>query len=147
MWHDLDQWTTHRREFVTDRFLHFDQTIVKLITKQFTNSTDTTVTQVVTVINVTFTVFNFDDVFNRIDDVFMGQYCHVFRYVKTQFVIHLHTTDLSQVITLRIKEQLVYKSFRCIFSDRLAWTHYFVNTNRSKIILIFDIFCLFQQFQ
>ena len=120
---------------------------MQLVPEKLADRTDTTVTEVVAVIDVSLTVFDLDDVLNGVDDIFVCQNRDVLRYVDAQLVVHLHTADARQIVTLRVEEELVYEGFCRLFRNRLARTHHFIDTDRGEIVLIFDIFRLLEQFQ
>ncbi len=147
MWHQLIKRSTDRRHFVFDCFLHLGQSIMQFITKQFTNRTDSSVSKVVTVINMPLTIFDFNQIFNRVDNILCRHHCHILRNIQSQLMIHLHSTNFSEVISLWVKKELSQKSFCCFRCDWLTWSHHFVNTDRCKYILIFDLFCLLEQSQ
>ena len=145
MRHQLIECTGDRCHFVFDRLLHFHQTAVQFVSKQFTNRTDTSVTKVVTIIDVSLSVLNLDQIFDSIDQIFCGQNSSILRYIQSQLVVHFHTTDFSQIISFRIEKELVQKCFCSFRCNRFTRPHHFIDTNSRKNIFIFNLFSLFQK--
>ena len=106
---------------------HTGQTNTELRTQLLTNSTNTTVGQVIDIIDLCFRVDQLDQVFYYGNDIFLGQDLLVHLDIKTQFLIHSVTSYLTQVISLVGEEQFVDDTASSFLIGRLRITQLTIN--------------------
>ena len=80
---------------LTDGTCHTCQTYAKLLGQLLPNGSNTTVGQVIDIINLRFGVDQLDQIFNNGDDIFFGQNLFVHSDIQSQFFVHSVTTYLT----------------------------------------------------
>ena len=112
---------------LTNSTRHTSQTNSKLIRKLFADSTYTTVTQVVDIINICFRVNQLYQIFNDFNNILFCQHLDIHIRIQIQFFIDTVTAYLTQVITFFREEQVVnYLTCTCIIR-RISITQLTVN--------------------
>ena len=101
---------------------HTSQTNTKLLRQLLPYSSNTSVRQVIDIINLRFGVDQFDQVFNNGNDVVLGQDLLVHSDIKTQFLVHSVSTNLTKVVSLIREEKLVDNSTGRFLIGRLGIT-------------------------
>ena len=132
-WLGVDQVLRHQafafshRQTLFDRTLNTYQANAELVLGHFAYTANTTVTQVVDVIDDAFTVTDVDQGLQHGNDVFFAQHARTFDLGTTDTTVELHPADRRQVIALRAEEQVVEQSLGSVFGWRLAWTHHAID--------------------
>ena len=132
-WLGVDQVLRHQafafshRQTLFDRTLNTYQANAELVFSHFAYTANTTVTQVVDVIDDAFTVTDVDQSLQHGNDVFFAQHARTFDLGTTDTTVELHPADRRQVIALRAEEQVVEQSLGSVFGWRLAWTHHAID--------------------
>ncbi len=96
----------------TNGTAHAGQTDRELVGQLLTNSTYTTIGQMVNVINHRVGVNQLNEIFNDLDNVFLGQHTHIHVDVLTKFLIDAIATHLTQIISL-VREEQVLEHLPC----------------------------------
>ena len=79
---------------------HTGQTDAELVVQLLAHRADTTVAQVVDIIDVSLRVDQLDQVLDDFDDILVSEDTHAHVSLKTQFLVDSVTANLTQVITL-----------------------------------------------
>ena len=116
-----------KRQTLFHRTLYTYQANAELVFRHFANGTDTTVAEVVDIIDFAFTVTDIDELFHNINDVVFAQDTGTFDFFAQQRTVELHTTNRRQVITVFGEEQVLEQAFSCFTSRRLARAHHAVD--------------------
>ena len=85
---------------------HTGQTYCKLIAELLTYGTNASVTQMVNIIDIGFTVNQFNETLDNFNDVLTSQDAHSWINVHIQFTVDAVTTNMAQVIALVTKEEV-----------------------------------------
>ena len=123
-----------RRHSFANGSFHTEQAHAILIFHQLTDRANTTVAQVVNIINFAFTVAEFNQVFNNTQNIIFAQNAASIRgFVKRniQSGIDFNTTDRRQVITFVIKEQTVKELICSIICRWFTRTHNTIDIKQS----------------
>ena len=135
-WLGVDQVLRHQafafrhRQTLFDRTLNTYQANAELVLGHFAYAANTTVTQVVDVIDDAFTVTDVDQSLQNRDDVFFAQHARTFDLGTTDTTVELHPADRRQVIALRTEEQVVEQCLGSVLGWRLAWTHHAIDLDQ-----------------
>ena len=116
-----------QRQTLFHRTLYTHQANAELVFRHFANGTDTTVAEVVNIIDFAFTVTDIDELFHNINDVVFAQDTGTFDFFAQQRTVELHTTNRRQVIAVFGEEQVLKQAFSCFTSRRLARAHHTVD--------------------
>src|SRR5690606_6585880 len=93
-----------------------------------------TVAQVVNVVHLAAAVFQVDKLFDHRENVFFGQRAVIHRRLfkrNVEAMIDLETTDLREIVSLRIEEQAMEESFSSVSRWRLTRTEAFIDFDQS----------------
>ena len=101
---------------------------------------DTTVAQVVDIIDFCLAAQQFDQVFDDGDDVFLGQDFDVIRDVEVQFAVDAVATDQTQIISLVGEKQLFDNATGRFLIGRLGVTQLAVDVFDSLFLRVTCIF-------
>ena len=118
------------RQTLFDRTLNTYQANAELVLGHFAYAANTTVTQVVDVIDDAFAVTDVDQGLQDRNDVFLAQHARTFDLGTTDTTVELHPADRRQVIALRAEEQVVEQGLGSVFGWRLAWTHHAIDLDQ-----------------
>ena len=135
-WLGIDQVLRHQafafghRQTLFDRTLYTHQTNAELVLGHFAYATNTTVTQVVDVVDDAFTITDVDQSLQYGNDVFFAQDARTFDLGTTDTTVELHPANGGEVIALRAEEQVVEQSLGSIFGWRLARTHHAIDLDQ-----------------
>ena len=116
-----------QRQTLFHRTLYADQANAELVFRHFANGTDTTVAEVVDIIDFAFTVTDIDELLHHFDDVFFAQDTGTFDFVAQQRTVELHTTYRGQIVAVFGEEQVLEQAFSRFTSRRLTWAHHAVD--------------------
>ena len=135
-WLGVDQVLRHQafafghRQTLFDRTLNTYQANAELVLGHFAYAANTTVTQVVDVIDDAFAVTDVDQGLQYRDDVFLAQHARTFDLGTTDTTVELHPADRRQVIALRAEEQVVEQGLGSVFGWWLARTHHAIDLDQ-----------------
>ena len=135
-WLGVDQVLRHQafafshRQTLFDRTLNTYQANAELVLGHFAYAANTTVTQVVDVIDDAFAVTDVDQGLQYRDDVFLAQHARTFDLGTTDTTVELHPADRRQVIALRAEEQVVEQGFGSVFGWWLTRTHHAIDLDQ-----------------
>ena len=116
-----------QRQTLFHRTLYTYQANTELVLRHFANGTDTTVAEVVDIIDFAFTVTDIDELFHNINDVVFAQDTGTFDFFAQQRTVELHATNRRQVIAVFREEQVLEQAFGSFTSRRLARAHHTVD--------------------
>ena len=119
-----------QRQTLFHRTLYADQANAELVFRHFANGTDTTVAEVVDIIDFAFTVTDIDELLHHFDDVFFAQDTGTFDFVAQQRTVELHTTNRRQIIAVFGEEQVLEQAFSRFASWWLTRTHHAIDFNQ-----------------
>ena len=91
---------------LTDGARHTCQTYSKLIVKLLAHSADTTVAQVVDIVDISLGVYKLDKVLDNGDYILLGKDLHLHGSAKTEFLIDTVTAHFAEVVTLFREEKV-----------------------------------------
>ena len=103
-----------------DRALHTNQTDAVLVLHQLTDRANAAVAEVIDVVDDAATVTQLDQVANALEDVALGEDLGFDRLVDLELVVQLEATDLREVVTLAVEEQVVEQLLRGFDGGRIA---------------------------
>src|SRR5690606_12643666 len=103
------------------------QTHTELVLGHFANGADTTVTQVIDIIDHTPAVADIDQGLEHLDDVFLAQHAWTFDRFTTDAAVELHPANGRQIVTVAAEEQVVEQGLGGILGRRLARTHHAID--------------------
>ena len=106
-----------------------------MIFSQFTNTTHTTVAQVVDIVDFSATVAQFDQYFDRIDNVFVRERTRTFCCRTSQTSIDLHTANAGQIVRFFREEQTIHQHFNRFLCGRFTRTHHAVNGHAGRHLI------------
>ncbi len=106
-----------------DRTFHTQKTDAILIFHQLADRADTTVAQVVDIVDFTTAIAQFNEHLNHSKDVFLAQNTYGVFCIEVETHVHLHATNSGQVIAFRIEEQRMEHGFSRVHCRRLTWAH------------------------
>src|SRR5690606_778899 len=112
------------------RTLDADQTDTELVLGHFAHGADTTVTQVVDVVDHALAVADIHQGLEDLDDVFLAQHTRAFDLFTTDAAVELHAAHCGQVVAVTAEEQVVEQGFCGILGRRLAGTHHAVDLDQ-----------------
>ena len=125
---------------LTDGTAHTGQADRELVGQLLTYRADTTVAQVVNIVNCSIGVDQFDQIFDNLDDVFLGEHTHIRINIKIQLLIDTIAADITQVVTL-VREEQVLEDFTCTcIISRVSITELLVDVADSlnlRVALVF----------
>ncbi len=110
-----------------DRALDAHQTDTELVLGHLANGADTTVTQVVDIVNHALAVTDVDQGLEYFDDVFLAQHAGAFDLFATDATVELHAANGGQVVTLTAEEQVGEQRFGGVLGRRLARAHHAID--------------------
>ena len=116
-----------QRQTLFNRTLYTHQANAELVFRHFANGTDTTVAEVVDIIDFAFTVTDIDELLHHFDDVVFAQDTGTFDFVAQQRTVELHTTNRGQIVTVFGEEQVLKQAFSRFTSRRLTRAHHAVD--------------------
>ena len=116
-----------QRQTLFHRTFYTHQANAELVFRHFAYGTDTTVAEVVDIIDFAFTVTDIDELLHHFDDVVFAQDTGTFDFVAQQRTVELHTTDRREVITVFREEQVLEQAFCSFTSRRLTRAHHAVD--------------------
>ena len=120
---------SHRQTFF-DRTLDADEAHAELVLGHLAYAADTTVTQVVDVVDDAFAVTDIDESLQDFDDVFLAQHTRTFDLGTTDTAVELHAAHCGQVVALGTEEQVVEQGLGGVLGWRLAWTHHAIDLDQ-----------------
>ena len=95
--------------------------------RHLTNTSDTTITQVIDIIDRAVTVTDINQNLHDRFDIFLVQRTRPFGILSHQPTIELHTPDRRQVVAICFKEQIVEQILRRFLGRWLTGAHHSVN--------------------
>src|SRR5690606_12648426 len=113
-----------------DRALNTYQANAELVLGHFAYAANTTVTQVVDVVDDAFAVTDIDQGLEDRNDIFLAQHARTFDLGATDTTVELHAAYGRQVVTLGAEEQVVEQGLGSILGWRLARTHHAVDLDQ-----------------
>ncbi len=116
-----------QRQTLFHRTLYTYQANAELVFRHFANGTDTTVAEVVDIIDFAFTVTDIDELLHHFDDVVFAQDTGTFDFVAQQRTVELHTTNRGQIVAVFGEEQVLKQAFSRFASRRLTRAHHAVD--------------------
>ena len=116
-----------QRQTLFNRTLYTYQANAELVFRHFANGTDTTVAEVVDIIDFAFTVTDIDELLHHFDDVVFAQDTGTFDFVAQQRTVELHTTNRGQIVAVFGEEQVLKQAFSRFASRRLTRAHHAVD--------------------
>ena len=125
---------------------HTQQSHTILIFHQFADRTDTTVAEVVNIVNFPFAVTQFNQTLDNTQNIIFTQRAVSIRRIfkrNVQSNIHLHTTDRRQVITVIVKEQRTEQLISRFIGRRFTRTHNAIDIQQSFFAVM--VFVCFQR--
>ena len=119
-----------------DSALNTNQACTELVFSQLPHTAYATVTEVIDIIDLTATVAQLDQDFDRFEDVVVRQ-CHRAGDIvtATESTIDLHTTDTRQVVSVFRIEQPLEECFDCIFGWWLARAHHAIDCDTGRHLI------------
>ncbi|CAB4650084.1 unannotated protein [freshwater metagenome] len=130
------------RHTLANHALHSGETSTNLVLNQLTDGTNTTVTEVVDVINIEtdvdllaragarnrgVTLVKGNQVLDGRDNVVNGENRGVQRQFKTELAVDLVTTNLREVVALGVEVEVVNQQTSRLSSNLLTWTQFAVD--------------------
>ncbi len=112
-----------------DGTLHADQAHAVLVLNQFTNSSDTSITEVIDIIPVFQPILDTNQVLYPLDNILFRQGSMVNGGIKAKFGVYFVSAYLGQIICGGIKKQLIKKCLRNLRRWRAGRTKSAVNFN------------------
>ena len=116
-----------QRQTLFNRTLYTYQANAELVFRHFANGTDTTVAEVVDIIDFAFTVTDIDELLHHFNDVVFAQDTGTFDFVAQQRTVELHTTNRGQIVAVFGEEQVLKQAFSRFASRRLTRAHHAVD--------------------
>ena len=116
-----------QRQTLFHRTLNTHQANAELVFRHFAYGTDTTVAEVVDIIDFAFTVTDINELLHHVNDVVFAQDTGTFNFVAQQRTVELHTTNRRQVIAVFGEEQVLKQAFSRFTSRRLTRAHHAVD--------------------
>ncbi|MNE16936.1 hypothetical protein D3C80_1098970 [compost metagenome] len=113
-----------------DRTFHTQKTDAILIFHQLADRTDTTVTEIVDIVDFTTAIAQLNQHLDHSKDVFLAQNTDSVFCIEVETHVHLHATNSGQVIAFRIEEQRMEHGFSRIHCRRLTRTHHAVDVEQ-----------------
>src|SRR5690554_2001278 len=113
-----------------DRALHAHQAHAELVLGHFANGADTTVTQVIDVVDHALAVTDVDQGLEHLDDVFLAQHARAFDLFATDAAVELHAAHGGQVVAVAAEEQVAEQGFGGVLGRRLAGAHHAVDLHQ-----------------
>ena len=126
---------------LTDCTAHTCQTDRELVSQLLANGTNTTVRQVVDIINCSTWVDELNQIFDNLDDIVLSQNTDIHICIETQLLINTVATYLTQIITLVWEEQ-VLEYFACTgIISRISITQLTINVVDSLLFRVTWVLC------
>ena len=125
---------------LTDGAGHTGQADAELGLQLLTHSTDTTVAQVVDIVDFGLAAQQLDQIFDDGDDVFLSQDFDIFGDVEVKLAVDAVTADQTQVISLVREEQLLDDATGRLFIGRLSVTQLAINIFDSFLLGVAGVF-------
>ena len=91
---------------LADSAAHARETNAELVVELFAYGTDTTVRQVVDIVDVGTGVYKLDQIADNGNDIFLGEYLHVHRSREAQLAVDTVAANIAEVITFLRKEEI-----------------------------------------
>ena len=114
-----------------DSAFNTHQAGAELIFRQFTDATNTTIAQMIDIVNFTATIAQFHQNLNRVNDIFIRERAGTFRIFATKTGVNLHAANTRQIVRFIGEEQTIHQRFNSFFCRRFARTHHAVNGHTS----------------
>ena len=128
LWHQAFAFC--HRQTLTHSTLNTYQTNTELVFSHFTDRTDTTVTQMVDIVNDAFTVADVDQGFHNSDNVALIQRAGTDDFFATDTTVELHAANRRQVVAFVTEKQVFEQRFGTFFCWWLTRTHHAVDFNQ-----------------
>ncbi len=112
--------------------LNTHQTCAELVFSQFADTTNSTVTQVIDVIDFAVAVAQVNENLDYGQDVVVLKHHGAFHFGTANTAVEFHATHTRQIVGVFAVEQSVEQHFNCFFRGRLAWTHHAVDGNACR---------------
>ena len=134
-----DRIDINRRHTLLDGALHADQTNAVLVFHELTNRADTTVTEVIDIVDIAATVLQVEDRGHDSHNVFLAEDADIIRAIEVEAHVHFDPANGRQVIPLRIEEELVEQGFSRFLGRWLTRAHDTVNVGerfKTRLVLV-----------
>ena len=114
-----------------DRPFHSNQPNSKLGFKQFADTSDPPVSEMINVINhsVRISILQLQQVFNPLHDVIMGQSQVIQGIIQTKFLVDFETTHFGKAVAFLIEKEILQHRLRCFQGRRIPRFHFFIDLN------------------
>ncbi|MEY3047488.1 MAG: hypothetical protein RL424_810, partial [Pseudomonadota bacterium] len=112
--------------------LNTNQPGPKLVFSQFTHTTNTSVAQVIDVINFATSITQFNKQLDGVKNVFVGQNGRTKNIFAAKPTVELHAADLGEVVRIFAEEEPIKKRLYGVFRGGLTGTHHAINSNPSR---------------
>ena len=96
-----------------------------------TNASDTTVAEVVDIINDADTVTDIDKALQYIEDIYFVENARTCDFIAAKTTVELHTTNRRKIIAIFSKEQVIEQRLSSFLGRRLTRTHHAIDFNLS----------------
>ncbi len=103
-----------------DRAFHPNEADTELILDQLSNCAHAAIAKMVDIVNLAVAVLELHQVADDLEDVLAAERALLERYVNLELVIQLETSDLGEIVTLGVEEQVVEKSGCGFLRRRIA---------------------------
>ncbi len=122
-----------------DRTGHTGHTDIDLAAELLAHGPDTTIAKVIDIIDRLLSCLQIDQVLDDRDDIVAGQRRLVRRYAQAELLVDTVTTDLAEIVALRVEEELVDKGARGLEIRSLATTELAVDCLQGILLATGDI--------
>ncbi len=125
-----------RTHTLLDRALHAHEADAVIVFHQLADRTDTTVAEVINVVDFALAVLQVEDDLHDTQNVVMAQHAHVVRsgliagHAHIQAHVHFHAANSREIITLRIEEELAEQGVSGVLGWRLTWAHHAIDVRQ-----------------
>src|SRR5690554_4135372 len=116
--------------------LDTNETSTELVFCQFTDTTNASVTQVVDVIDLSTAVTQFDQHFDRVENILVRQGHRVCLTVRmSETAVDLHPSYAGQIVRLLAVKQTLEQRLDCVLCRWLTRTHHAVDCNTRRHLI------------
>ena len=121
--------------------LHAKQANTILVLQEFADGANTTIAEVIDIVDLATTVLQFNHDFDDVEDVFLAKNTHLIVGRLIEARVHLHTTDRREIVALGVEEQALEHRFCRLEGRRLTRAHHTIDVDKRVFATFIFVGC------
>ena len=132
--------TSNKRHALFHQTLGAGETNAALIGEQFADGADAAATEMIDIVERAFATAEIDQVFDRGDEILVGQDALAEIDVDAEFLVELVASDATEIVFLRIEEEPLEQGARVRNGRRIAGTQFAIDVLERFFLIVRRIF-------